>query len=125
MNIGFLAFLRVRHSILCAKCTKRTTTKSPKFSSLYFSQKNLTKNRVKWIFTNRWERCIIVFPNKEAIPRSRFIYSCTTCYFSAKYQSNGINCATKNTRCAFLFAFYDTFSIFLQLLARKWNRVIH
>ncbi len=51
---------------LCIKSTKSSTTKSDKFSPLYFCTKNLTKNRIKWIFTKSAAWCIIKIPSEAS-----------------------------------------------------------
>ena len=80
------------------KYTKTTTTKALIFSHLYFFTKFLPKNRTNWIFTNRPKRCIIK-SRVKSWSASALYHSCTTCVFSAKYQSNDIVAQWKGMLC--------------------------
>ncbi len=61
-------YARQDNDIAClSKSTKTTTTNCLKFLHLYFSPKITTKNRTKWIFTNRRGGCIMIIPSKAEI----------------------------------------------------------
>ena len=96
--------MSVRHFDLCSKYTKSTTTKRHKFSHLYFLTKFLTKNRTKWIFTNREIGCIMKSRVKSRSASALYL-SCTACVFSAKYQSNDIPAHWKDMLCFSFFNF--------------------
>ncbi len=71
------------------KCTKRTTTNGDNFLTVIFFDENFAEKSYKMDIYKSPQKVYNIVPSKEPI-RVGTLFSCTTCVFSAKYQSYDI-----------------------------------
>ena len=104
----------------CSKFTKNTTTIRRIFSYVSFLTKKLAKNRTKWIFTN-WRKGCIIKSRVKSRSASVLYLSCTTCVFSAKYQSNDIEAQWKKHVVLFFLKFSKKQKFFQKTIDKSFS----